>query len=119
MLCQRLNCNVVICVSDKKKVGSTELSEVISSGRISKMVRGQSIQLTPTVTATLESDRTVATQRGPCVVIVLFATTKMMDAVDSMSDCRAVIMVPSTKEEGNVWKEKWNARVVPIGESGA
>lgn len=114
LLAQKLKCNVVICVSNKKTVGSTALSEVISPGRINKLIRGLSIQLTPIVTASLESDRTIATQRGPTVVVALFATTSMMDTIDSMPDCRAVIMLPVTERDGILWKEKWNPRALPI-----
>lgn len=114
LLGQKLKCNVIICVSNKKTVGSTVLSEVISPGRINKLIRGLSIQLTPIVTVSLESDRTIATQRGPAVVIALFAVAGMMETIDSMPDCRAVIMLPMTVQDGDLWKEKWNARVLPV-----
>ena len=114
VLGQKLKCNIVICVSNKKTVGATVLNEVISPGRINKLVRGLSIQLTPIVTATLESDRTIGTQKGPTVVVALFAAMGMMDTIDSMPDCKAVIMLPSTAKDGIAWKEKRGARILPV-----
>ena len=113
LLGQKLKCNVVICVLDKKDVASTALGEVIPAHRIKKMARGLSIQLTPIVTATIESVRTIATQKGPTIVVALFAVTEIMNTIDSMPDCKAVIMVPASEKDGENWKEKWSARVMP------
>ena len=111
-LCMQMNCDLIICTPDKKTVKDSGLNEVLQPGHLAKITRGLSVQLSSTITATLESQRTLTSKVCPEVILALYGSSVMMDKIDALVECNGVVMVPLDEEGKAAWRKKWNPRIV-------
>lgn len=112
-VCQREECDAVICVPNKEQAHVIALNEVIPEETLKRMRKGEPF-LYQGVKFWLESLGTLKRSGRSGALIALYTPLQSMKLFEE-AGWKAIIYLPWMPEEGVRWKAQWGPELVPAG----
>jgi hypothetical protein len=110
-ICQREHCDAVLCVPSKQHAVNIAREDVLPKAAIQQMLKGTPMVMS-NIRLWLESIGTLEKSGRRGAIIALYTPLKDMKIIDEM-DCKAIIFLPWSKDEGEQWRSQWNPTLVP------
>jgi hypothetical protein len=102
-LCEKYNSNCLVCMPALKHAENTVLNQVWSEKNIKDLCKGKTLKLANKYSVSMCSKFTLKNYQGMQVILGLFASKDMVDALEKHIGCKALLVVPWIEQDTDDW----------------
>jgi len=110
--------DALLIVPTKQQLEGTVIDEVIGIGCAKQLLKGKPVDVQGGGSLLLKTERTFRGAWHGEVLIVIYPTKKMLNAVDACLTISAVVVVPWIMEEISEWVRSWSPSLLGDVQSG-
>ena len=104
--------NITLLVPAKGAFPNTVVGTFLGDSVTKALCKGESVRITADLTMNLESPKTISPYGSYGMVVGVYLSQKDQNVLDSLSNVKAIVLLPWTEEEGKTWLSTWNATVL-------
>lgn len=117
LLCERHNSNGLVCVPALKHAEGTVLNRVWSEKYIKSLASGNALKINEHFRVSMCSPFTLKNHHTAPVILALFASKDMIEKVEKVEACKALLVVPWIPEDSASWVKSYAPTVLSLSEN--
>ena len=118
LLCEKHNCDGLICMPVLKGAESTVLNQVWSEKHIKSLASGKVLKISEKHSLSMCSPFTLKNHNAAPLILALFASKDIIDKIEKSLGCKALIVIPWIQEDTELWIKTYAPTVLSLTNNG-